>query len=371
MNSTGPDSFGLLTLDEKVGQLFVVGIAGPTLDPSTSELLVEINPGGVCFFARNIKSLEQTRELLDSIRGKSRITPILAIDEEGGLVDRLRRVMSPTPAANRLQSARDAAEQATNIGQTLHLLGFNTDFAPVVDVMDEERAKHSNGLFSRAYGSSKEDVTLFSGAFLRALQSENITGCIKHFPGLGASRVDSHEELPIVDISASELDETDLFPYRELLKTGLVRLIMVAHVAFPDHPLQQNGPDGKPLPASLSYNFITKVLRGTLGYDGVVITDDLEMGAIVKNYGIGEACKMAVLAGNDLLAICAEPANIREGFKAVKAAVESGEISESRIDGSLARIARLKERFNEPPAFHLDRLDQLSAATAEFAARLA
>lgn len=364
------EKFTSLTLAEKVGQLFVIGIAGATLDDATRQLLDEIKPGGVCLFARNIKSLVQTRELLDSIQNVSKIVPVLSVDEEGGLVDRLKRVMTPTPAANKLRFETDATEQAANIGETLRLLGFNTDFAPVVDVMDAERARHSNGLFSRAYGSTKEDAAEFAGAFLRSLQNESVIGCIKHFPGLGAASVDSHEELPVVEISETELDEVDLYPYRKLIETGEVRMVMVAHVSFPNHRLQQNGPDGKPLPASLSYNFITNLLRGEMGYDGVVITDDLEMGAIMKNYGIGEACKMAVLAGHDLLAICAERANIREGFRAVLAAVESGEISEARLEESLARIAQLKERFYEPPALDLDRLSQLSTKTAEFSARL-
>lgn len=371
MRRTGLENLTSLSLAEKVGQLFVIGIAGPTLDAPSIELLSEVQPGGVCLFARNIKSLEQTRELLDSITRHSQVTPILAVDEEGGLVDRLRRVMAPTPAAKKLRSAEDASQQARIIGETLRLLGFNTDFAPVVDVVDAKRSQHSNGLFSRAYGSSKEEAADLAGAFLRGLQSQNINGCIKHFPGLGAASVDSHEELPVVEIAESELSDVDLFPYRSLIESGDVRMVMVAHVAFPVHPLQQRGPDGKPLPASLSYNFITKLLRGQLGFDGVVITDDLEMGAIMRNYGIGEACKMAFMAGNDLLAICAEPANVREGFRAVLNAVEKGEISESRLDESLARIAFFKNISNEPPALDLGRLDQLSAETANLAARIA
>lgn len=371
MNLTVSENLKSLTPAEKVGQLFIIGIPGPELDEATRDLLDEIRPSGVCLFARNIRSREQSRQLLDGIRSGSKIPPILSVDEEGGLVDRLKRVVSPTPAANKLRSAEEAAEQAENIGKVLRLLGFNTDFAPVVDVVDDDRAKYSNGLFSRAYGSSKEDAANFAGAFLRSLQEQNVIGCLKHFPGLGASSVDSHEELPVVGIAESELEDIDLFPYRELIGAGIVEMIMVAHVAYPHHPLQENGSDGKPLPASLSYNFVTKLLREQLGFEGVAITDDLEMGAIVKNYGIGEACKMAVLAGNDLLAICAEPANIRTGFGAVLQAVESGEISEARLDESLKRIVRLKKRFNEPPALDLDRLEQLSAATAEFAARIA
>ena len=201
-----------LSIEQKVGQLFFIGIHGPEIDDATRELLSNISPGGVCLFARNIKETQQTRRLLDEIKQWLPVTPFLSIDQEGGLVDRLRRVMTPMPAASKLNAASEAAELAAIIGETLRILGFNMDFAPVVDVIDDERGKHSNGLFSRTYGRSKEDVTEFAGGFLSELQTKAITGCLKHFPGLAAARVDSHEELPIVDIQESELDEVDLFP---------------------------------------------------------------------------------------------------------------------------------------------------------------
>ena len=364
------EQFNSLSIEQKIGQLFFIGIAGPELDEATRVLLSEISPGGVCLFARNIKGFEQTRELLDGIRAIALIEPFLSIDQEGGLVDRLRRIMTPMPAASKLPFAESAAEQAAIIGETLSILGFNMDFAPVVDVIDTERGKHSNGLFSRTYGSSKTDATDFAGQFLHSLQSKGIVACVKHFPGLGAAQVDSHEELAVVNTSEYEFDDTDLFPYRELLKNEIVHAIMAAHVCFPNHPLQEKDKTGKLLPASLSYSFITRLLHRELGFEGVVVTDDLEMGAIRKNYGIGEACKMAVLAGVDMLAICAEPANIRSGFKAVCKAVREGEISLERIDASLARIAKVKAPLTAPPVFDVDRLKALSAETAAFAAKI-
>ncbi len=177
-----------LSIEQKIGQLFFIGIGGPDLDGATRQLLSEITPGGVCLFARNIKGFEPTRELLDGIRTASRIEPFLSIDQEGGLVDRLRRIMTPMPAANKLPSAESAAEQAAIIGETLSILGFNMDFAPVIDVIDDERGKHSNGLFSRTYGSSKAVAAELAGAFLDSLQSKGIVGCVKHFPGLGGRR---------------------------------------------------------------------------------------------------------------------------------------------------------------------------------------
>lgn len=359
-----------LSLEQKIGQLFFIGIAGPQADDATRELLSQISPGGVCLFARNIKETVQARNLLDEIRALLPVTPFLSVDQEGGLVDRLRRVMAPMPAPSKLTNATDGAQLAAIIGETLRILGFNMDFAPVVDVIDDERAKHTNGLFSRTFGRSKEDAAEFGAEFLNALQTNGVIGCLKHFPGLGAARVDSHEQLPVVEIQGSDLSDTDLFPYRELLGTGNVHAVMAAHASFPNHRLQETDQNGKLLPSSLSYNFITKLLRGELGFRGLVITDDLEMGAIIKNYGIGDASKMAVLAGVDMLAICADPDKVREGFNAVLKAVESGEISHERLERSLERIAALKNKLPQPIAFDPNRLAQLSNEVAKLNARL-
>lgn len=208
-------------------------------------------------------------------------------------------------------------------------------------------------------------MSILRGIFCRKLQHSGIAGCIKHFPGLGAARVDSHEELPEVGIGDAEFNSVDLFPYRELIASGHVRSIMVAHAAFPGQSLQETDKNGKLLPASLSFNLITGLLRDELGFSGLVITDDLEMGAIVKNYGIGDACKMAINAGADMLAICADAERIREGYRAVLAAAESGEISRESLDSSLARIATFKKTFSPPLPFDSERLDRLSSETAD------
>jgi len=359
-----------LSLEQKVGQLFFIGIGGPEVDDATRELLDEVSPGGICLFARNIKEAQQTRNLLDELRSTLPVVPFLSVDQEGGLVDRLRRIMTPMPAASKIANAADAADLARIIAETLRILGFNMDFAPVVDAMDEERSKHSNGLFSRTFGKSKEEVTALAGEFLETLQTNGVIGCLKHFPGLGASQVDSHEELPVVNVEEELLSHVDLFPYKELIPAGNVHSVMVAHAAFPKHPLQERDENGKLLPSSLSYNFVTTLLRGELRFDGLCITDDLEMGAIIKNYGIGEACKMAVAAGNDMLAICADPKAVREGYKAVLKAVESQEISIDRIDESIARIAALKSKLSPPLAFDIDRITQLSDDVATLNDRL-
>ena len=359
-----------LTTQQKIGQLFFIGIPGPEIDAATRELLDRVQPGGVCLFARNVRERRQTRELTDGLRSTIPFEPFLSIDQEGGLVDRLRRLVTPMPAANRIATAVEASELGRIIAETLLLLGLNMNFAPVVDVIDDSRAKATNGLHSRAFGNSKDQVLELASSFLTSMQHRGIIGCLKHFPGLGASEVDSHKELPSVSISEDELLNTDLFPYSKILSTAEAKSVMVAHAAFPRNRLQELDQNGKLLPSSLSPPIISKLLRGELGFDGLVLTDDLEMGAIVENYGIGEACKMAILAGVDMLAICASVDAINEGYDAVSNAVARGDMSEERIDESIERIRSLKKELASPLEFDDERLTALSNEIAELTARL-
>lgn len=354
-----------LPIEKKIGQLFFIGLPSVQIDEQTRKLIDDISPGGICLFARNIRQANQTRNLIDGINEILPVKPFLSIDQEGGLVDRLRRIITPMPSASSLKTVEDVRKLAAITAEVLRLLGFNMNFAPVVDVIDENRGTKQNGIFSRNFGNSKEEVSEFAFNYLNELQNSGITGCLKHFPGLGAGAVDSHEELPSVNLSENEFNEVDLFPYREILEKEIVYCIMVAHAAFPSFDLQETDRNGKLLPSSLSFNFINKLLRGKLEFQGLVITDDLEMGAILKNYGIGEACKMAVSAGEDMLSICADPNRIYEGFNAVLKAVEKGEISEERIDESLARIAKVKEKISEPIPFDPARLKLFSDEISE------
>lgn len=362
--------FPSLPIKRKIGQLFFIGIAGPELDDATQRLLDRIQPGGVCLFARNIREAGQTRRLLDQLRETSVVTPFVSLDQEGGLVDRLRRVVTPMPAASRIRTVGEARRFGSLIAETIRILGFNADFAPVVDVINDARASLSNGLHSRAFGRSAGQSAELACGFITGLQEGGIIGCIKHFPGLGASQVDSHEELPLVPVPYEEMDSTDLFPYKSVLNSGFAGAVMVAHAAYPKLDLQETAQNGKLLPASLSYNFVTKLLRKNLGFEGVVLTDDLEMGAIAKNFGIGEACRKAVMAGEDMLAICASADAVNEGYEAMCSAVREGMITESRIDQSLQRISLLKSKLAEPLPFDPGRLAALSRKIADFTASL-
>lgn len=354
-----------LPIEKKIGQLFFIGLPGSDIDEATKKLLEDVSPGGICLFSRNIKNVTQTCILLDSIREVSEIEPFLSIDQEGGLVDRLRRISMPMPSASLIKTTEDAASLAETTAKILRMLGFNMNFAPVVDVVSEEQSNSSNGLYSRAFGNSKEEVLNLAGIYLEKLQDNGCLGCLKHFPGLGASEIDSHEDLPLVRILTEQLFNNDLFPYKNLFQTSKVKAVMVAHAAYPNTDLQEIDSNGKLLPSSLSLNFVTRLLRRELGFEELVITDDLEMGAIIKNYSIGKACLLALCAGEDMLSICADQEAIREGFFAVLDAVRRNEISETRIDESLKRIQKVKSLMHPPIPFNTEYFNQLSETVAQ------
>jgi beta-N-acetylhexosaminidase len=354
-----------LPIEKKIGQLFFIGLPSTELDSETRELLREYAPGGVCLFARNIQGAEQTRQLIDQTREILPIEPLFSLDQEGGLVDRLRRIIEPMPAPSTLKTPIQAKTIAEITAEVVRVLGFNMNFAPVVDVINELRVNSYNGLYSRAFGKSKSEVVEYAQEYLESLQENGCLGCLKHFPGLGASQVDSHEEQPNVYLTRDELFEIDLLPYRRLIPTENVHSVMIAHASFPRFDLQETDNNGKLLPSSLSYNIVTKLLREELGFTGISITDDLEMGAIVKNYGIGEACQLAILAGEDMLAICASADSIREGFNSVLEAVKTERISLSRIDESLRRIAHIKSLTQPALPFDIERLRVLSGKISQ------
>ncbi len=364
-----PD-FSNFSVKDLVGQLFIIGIQGTSLDGDAGKLISDIKPGGVCLFSRNIRETDQTRKLLDDCVEALEIHPILALDQEGGLVDRLRRLTTPMPAPAAIRSIKEAAEFGSLVGQIVSTLGFNLNFAPVVDVINVDRAKFSNGLQNRAFGSSADEVIDLAGAFLTNMQATGVMGCVKHFPGLGAAEVDSHEELPIINVDSNSLHDIDLAPYRTLVPQGDVHAVMVAHSAYPQNDLQESDQNGRLLPSSLSFSVVSRLLRHQIGFSGLVITDDLEMGAIVKNYGVGEACVLAFEAGVDMLAICANENEIRDGHRSVLSAVESGRISKERLDTSTDRIRNFKKLLKIPTTFDDKKLTSLAGDIAELKDRI-
>jgi beta-N-acetylhexosaminidase len=357
-----------LSLEEKIGQLFFIGLSGEELSATDEKLLKDIKPGGICLFSRNIKDAEKTRRLLFDISERLPLQPFLSLDQEGGLVDRLRRIVEPFPSAaeiSRNGNFGNAKKLAALTGEILRILGFNMNFAPVVDVGGQKRADFVMNNQARLFGQTKAEVFEWTGIYLETLQNSGIIGCLKHFPGIGAVEFDPHIELPSVKLKHEEFYEIDLFPFTEHFKNKNVYAVMTGHITFPLNSRQEFDSGGKLLPASLSQNFITQLLRKELGFQGLALTDDLEMGAIVENYGIGEAAKMAFLAGSDFLLICNNPEAVFESYEAILAANKAGEISEARIDESLERISRVRNLLQKPLHFRQHRLDELSLEIKE------
>lgn len=369
------DSLTSLSLEQQIGQIFFIGLPGMELDAEARSLVEEVSPGGVIIFGRNVGTPEQLRGLLDDVRAISAVAPLCGIDQEGGLVDRLRRICTPMPSARTIRQHGDlAAARALGriTGEVLRLLGFNLNFAPVMSIMTDERDLLSNGLYSRSYGRSPGEVLGYTMVYLRALQGAGCLGCLKHFPGIGAGEVDSHEEMPMVHLSHDDLMAQDLAPYIELFQRedDRVRAVMVSHGGFPNIDIRQNVASGRIEPASLNYNVVTKLLRDELAYRHLVVTDDLEMGAISKHCEIEQATVRAFQAGQDMLLICSRPDIIRRGYKALLEAARTGEISEQRIRASLERISSFKALIQPPIPFDAKRFRELSEEVGKLNGKL-
>ena len=369
------ENFYSLPREQQIGQFLFIGLPGTELDAETRALINDVQPGGVIIFGRNVASAEQLRGLLDGVREMLPTPPLFGIDQEGGLVDRLRRIFTPMPAARTIRQHGDlAAARALGriTGETLRMLGFNINFAPVMSIMTDDRDLLSNGLYSRSYGRSPGEVLGYTTVYMRGLQGAGMLGCLKHFPGIGAGEVDSHEEMPVVRLSHDDLIAQDLAPYIELFqrRDDRVRCVMVSHGGFPNIDIKEEMTGGLLEPASLNYNIVTKLLRDELGYKHLVVTDDLEMGAIARHYEIGDAAVRAALAGEDMLLICATPDKIRRGYEALIEAADRGRLSEKRIRESMHRISRTKAILEPPLPLDLERFKFLSDSIEKLNSKL-
>ena len=369
------DSLLPLSLEQQIGQFFYIGLPGPELDAEARALLQEVQPGGVIIFGRNVVGPQQLRDLLDGVRELLPVAPLLGVDQEGGLVDRLRKIFTPMPSARTIREHGDlsgARSLGRITGEVLRLLGFNMNFAPVMSIMTEERDLLSNGLYSRSFGRSPGEVLGYTTVYLRGLQETGMIGCLKHFPGIGAGEVDSHEEMPMVRLTHEDLLAQDLAPYIELFgrRDDRVRCVMISHGGFPNIDIMKGVTGGLLEPASLSHNIATSLLRKELGYQHLVVTDDLEMGAIAKHCEIESAVVRAFLAGEDMMLICAHPEIIRRGYHALLGVARDGKLPKDRMRNSLRRIAAIKSIVKPPPPFDLDRFKELSADTAKLNEKL-
>jgi beta-N-acetylhexosaminidase len=377
-----------LSIKQKAGRLLFIGLPGTRLDRRLRQLLSEVQPGGVVLFGRNVESAEQVAHLNVQIRDAVEHPVLIAVDQEGGLVDRFRSICEPMPSAKAVREAGQA-DLARKFGElsarALRLLGFNMNFAPVLDLSGDNL---ENGLRGRTFGRQPSDVSRLAGAYLDGLQggrkvdgavTGRILGCGKHFPGLGGSSVDSHRRLPIVKHSWEEIFERDLVPFMDLMfhRPGEpLYSVMVSHAAFPEVSefLQawfrrtQDLPSPESLhqlPATISGNVVMRLLRQALKFDGLVITDDMEMGAVVQTLSVAEASLRAIQAGSDMILICEQAANFVAARDAIVEAVESGDLSVEALDTAGQRIDRLLEVAGEYEPFDQDEFELVSRDIAE------
>ena len=359
------DQLYSLPLEQQIGQFFFIGLRGTELDEEARDLIEEIKPGGIILFGRNVEAADQVRQLLDGARAMLPVAPLCGIDQEGGLVDRLRDIFPPMPSARAIRQHGDLSGARTLgrvTGEVLRMLGLDVNFAPVMSIITQERSQLTNGLYSRSFGRSPGEVLGYTTVYMRGLQATGCIGCLKHFPGIGAGAVDSHIEMPLVPLSHDDLLAQDLAPYIELFQRAddRVRMVMVSHGGFPNIDIKKGTTGGLIEPASISPSIVSNLLRHELGYKHLVVTDDLEMGAIAKHTEIEDASVRAFLAGEDMLLICATPATIRRGYRALLAAAREGSVSEKRIQTSLKRVAATKALVKPPPPLEMDKYNRLA-----------
>ena len=319
------------------GQLILTGVPGTELDSASAALFRKVQPGGYILFGRNIESASQLRKLIDDLRDLSAIEPIITIDQEGGRVSRLRLIGQEPPNAQQLREKGDpllVRQHGDITGRLLRLFGFNLDLCPVLDISFDDEA--DNSLRGRCYGTDTEGVVRLAGIFNDAMRAQGVASCGKHFPGYSAATVDAHHDLPVIRRSRAELDANELAVFRAL--AARVDSMMICHGWYP--ALEE-----EKVAASLSRQIITDLLRGALGFQGLVMTDDLDMGAILNEYGFEETIRRVIGAGNDLAMICHRVPMIEEALGHLE------RLPSAQLDRACTNVARFKATLSPPAKF--------------------
>jgi beta-N-acetylhexosaminidase len=330
------------------GQLLLAGIPGPALDSATAATLRRVQPGGFILFTRNIKTAAGLRKLTDDLRDLSHTEPIITVDQEGGRVSRLKAVGNEPPGATQFRARNDAAlvrRHGDLTARLLRLFGFNLDLCPVLDLCLNGDETVDNSLRGRCYGEDVEQVVRLAGAFNSALRAGGVASCGKHFPGYTAARSDAHHELPVIHRTRAQLEASELAPYRAL--GGELDSVMVCHAHYPCLD-----PAGS-LPASLSRNVITGLLREELGFKGLVTTDDLDMGAILNGYNLDQTLHLALAAGADLVMICHRVNALENALGVLESAPAA------QVERALGSVAAAKRNLAPPADFDLETFQEI------------
>ncbi len=326
----------MVSLEEKVGQKLLAGFHGLEPPDYILEWLAEGRIGGVILFARNVDTPDQLAKLTKACHDAARTPILIGIDQEGGIVARLRQGFTESPGAMVLgvsDSEALAEEVSFVLAAELKALGINWNYAPVVDITHNV---DNPSVGTRSIGTDKERVSRLTVAEVRGFQKAGVAATAKHFPGLGNTSVDTHEALAVIDDSVEYLWENDLVPFRRVVDAG-VASVMITHVKF---SVLDNE-----YPATMSPVIISKLLREEIGFDGIVSTDCMEMKAITDHYGPGESAVLAAQAGVDLILFSHTRAYQEEVYEALLAAHRSGRISEDNLNQSYSRIQAFKTRF--------------------------
>jgi beta-N-acetylhexosaminidase len=322
-------------IEGPVGRLFMVGIPHPSLDEQTRALLRELRPSGVILFRRNYTDYATLSALCAELHAlEAEFPPLIAVDHEGGRVHRLTSPFThfpPAAAIGRARSAALARRVGLAIGRELHSAGIDLDFAPVLDVLTNSK---NTVIGDRAFATDPHLVAVLGCAMSHGLREGGLIACGKHFPGHGATWMDSHEDLPRDERTKEEIVRTDLYPFRQAI-AARVDMLMLAHIVYPAFDSD--------LPATLSPAIIEKLLRQRLHFHRVVVTDDLDMGAIVRHLSIEHAALAALQAGADLLLICHSLERAITARDVCVQALQDGTLSRSRVEQAGRRLAALRD----------------------------
>ena len=350
-----------MTLDEKLGQLFLIESTHKTYTQDVDNMVVGMHAGAMIVYQQNITDWQQLHDMLATIQAHAAIPMLVTMDEEGGGVDRLgnNNLAPPLPSAQSMAATGNpqyAYDKGVTAAKEMLALGINTNLAPVVDVRTTPAAIE----WDRLFGNSPATVDRYAGEFLKGLQDNGVIGCLKHWPGIGSITLDPHKTLPTMDRTMSQLNSTEFAAFKGLLGDD-PGMIMVTHVIVPAID--------PTLPATLSPKVVQGTLRDKLGYQGVVMTDSLYMQGIAINYKLPQAAVLSIEAGDDLLEGAYDTYSMRAMIQAIKNAMKAGKITQDRIDQSVRRILALKVRFGMIPLYepHVIRGDALRGATSPLA----
>ena len=360
---------------DTLGQLIMTGVPGKELDTETARLFRRVQPGAYILFGRNLGSATQLRKLIDDLRDVSDIEPIITVDQEGGRVSRLRRIGNEPPNAQQLRDKNtiDLIRRHGDItGRLLRVFGFNLDLCPVLDISFNDDAE--NSLYGRSYGKTVEQVVRNAGAFNEAMREQGIASCGKHFPGYSAATSDAHYQLPRIDRTRDELDHNELAVFRKFIgrggspnrpraigvnrpypEEGIVDSMMICHGWYPCF-------EPEPTPATLSRRIVTELLRNEFGFDGLIMTDDLDMGAILTGYRLDETIRFAVEAGNDIVMLCHRVPEIETVHRIL------GTLPSDQIERAQHNITAFKRNLSPPYKFSESAFEEINQEIADLRA---